>query len=350
MKKSNGKFVMVEGAIFLLTLLVATLIFANPIIGGFSVSAPIMFLSDQPYNLYYYPGIAYEASYSASGDFVGGIGFNFPIPWMNFSQIPITKSELPIALAIARSESGFQNYSRSCVGAEGLMQFMPQTALEYGISNPFDPFESVQGALNYVARYETYFSSLKLAFAAYNAGPGAVAKYKGIPPYPETQNYVKKVMKYVSQYSTSTKYPDILARIGVFVQYRSSGKTVVGLSYPLPPGQVDLCPMVTFDSTKVEFSWIWRINAGNTHMALEHSAKGDQIEVSSKFGPLTAIVGEYKNGLAASGILNLWGHKIFGSISESGDVRYGLALNVFGVYVEVWKDEGNYELALNGRW
>ncbi len=343
-------FIRVESIMFLLALLTTTMLFANPIIGGFSVSVPMMYLSDQPYNLYYYPGLAYEASYSASSDFVGGIGFNFPIPWMNFSQIPITKSELPIALAIARSESGFQNYSRSRVGAEGLMQFMPLTAAEYGINNPFDPFESVQGSLNYISKYETRFSSLKLAFAAYNAGPGAVAKYKGVPPYPETQNYVKKVMRYVSQYSTSTQYPNIYARVGVFAQYHSSGRTVIGLSYPLPPGQVDLCPMVTFDSTKVEFSWIWRVNVQKIHMALKHSGSGDQIEISSEFGPLTAIVGEYKNGLAASGILDLWGHKIFGSISESGDVRYGLALNVFGTYVEAWKDKENYEFALNGRW
>ncbi|NIA10938.1 MAG: transglycosylase SLT domain-containing protein [Nitrospiraceae bacterium] len=346
----KGDHVVVEGVIFLLALLFATMLFANPIIGGFSVSAPMMCLSDQPYNLYYYPGLAYEASYSASGDFVAGIGFNFPIPWMNFSQIPITKSELPIALAIARSESGFQNYSRSRVGAEGLMQFMPQTAAEYGVSNPFDPFESVQGALNYIEKYETRFSSLKLAFAAYNAGPGAVAKYKGVPPYPETQNYVKKVMKYVSEYSNSTQYPNIYARIGVFAQYNSSGKTVVGFSYPLSPGQVDLCPMVTFDSTSMKFSWIWRVSAGKTHVALNHSNNGDQIEISSEFGPLTAILGEYKNGLAASGILDLWGHKFFGSISASGDVRYGLALNVFGIYVEAWKDKENYEFALNGRW
>lgn len=339
-----------KGVALLLMLFVATALFATPLVGGFSVSVPMMLLSDQAYNLYYYPGLAYEVSYSASGDIVAGVGFNFPIPWMNFSQIPLTKSELPIALAIAKTESGFQNYSRSRAGAEGLMQFMPQTASEYGVNNPFDPFESIQGALNYIERYETRFSSLELAFAAYNAGPGAVAKYKGIPPYPETQNYVKRVMKCVSEYSNSTQYPNIYARIGVFAQYHSSGKTVIGLSYPLPPGQVDLCPMVTFDSTKVELSWIWRASAGKTHLALNHSNNGDQIEISSEFGPLTAIVGKYKNGLAASGILNLWGHKIFGSISESGDVRYGLALNVFGIYAEAWKNKENYEFALNGRW
>ena len=349
MKKTRRDHAVVEGVTFLLFLLIATALFAGPIIGGFSLDTPILYISEQPYALYYYPGVAYDVNYGTSGDFAIGAGFSFPIPWMSFSQLPLMKNELPIAIAVAKSESSFQNYSRSQAGAEGLMQFMPQAASEYGVQNPYDPFESVQGALNYITKYENYFSSLKLAFAAYNAGPGAVIKYKGIPPYPETQNYVKKVMKYVSEYSNALKYPPIYARVGVFGEYHSSGKVVVGLSYPLPPGQVDLCPEVTFNSTKVEFSWIWRINVGKTHIALKHS-KTDEIEISSQFGPLTAIVGKYSDGIAASGILNLWGHEIFGSISESGKVRYGIAFKIFGLYAESWDENGSYKFAINGRW
>ncbi len=346
MKKQNTSrhFVVLS-----LLLLISATLFAGPIIGGFSLDTPILYISEQPYSLYYYPGVAYDVNYAKSGNFVIGAGFSFPIPWMNFSQLPLMKNELPIALAMAKSESGFQNYSRSRSGAEGLMQFMPETASEYGVQNPYDPFESVRGALNYITKYENYFSSLKLAFAAYNAGPGAVIKYKGIPPYPETQAYVKKVMKYVSEYSNGLQYPIIYARVGIFGEYHSSGKVIVGLSYPLPPGQVDLCPEVTFDSTKVELSWILRVNIAKTHIALEHS-KTDQMEISSEFGPLTAIVGKYSDGVAASGVLDLWGHKIFGSISESGKVRYGIALKIFGFYAEAWSENGDYQFAMNGRW
>jgi len=323
---------------------------ADPLIGGFSVSQPLLNISSHPYILYYYPGISYEAEYSQAGEWMVGMGFSFPVPWMNFSQIPLKKDEIPIALAIAKAESEFQNYSRSRAGAEGLMQFMPQTAAEYNVQDPFNPYQSVQGALNYISKYESRFSSLKLALAAYNAGPGAVVKYKGVPPYLETQKYVDKVMKYIKEYSSVVKYPEIYARIGVFAEYYSPHKAIVGLSYPLPPGQVDLCPEVTFDSTNVSFSWIWRINVGKLKMAFKHDEKDDEVEISSKFGPLTAILGDYKNGVAASGILDVWKGELFGSISTSGDVRYGMALNVFGIYIEAWKDKTSYKFALTGRW
>ena len=345
-KKKNKTW---EVFTFLFLLLITTTVLAGPIIGGFSIDAPILYLSAQPYSLYYHPGVAYDVNYGTSGSFVVGAGFTFPIPWMNFSQIPLMKNEYPIAIAVAKAESNFQNYSVSSAGAEGLMQFMPQTAKAFGVQNPYDPFESVQGALNYINKYENYFSSLKLALAAYNAGPGAVMKYKGVPPYPQTQAYVKKVMKYISKYATELVYPNIYARVGVFGEYHSSGKLIVGLSYPLPPGQIDMCPEVTFDSSGVNLSWIWRINVGNTHIAFEH-AKTDQIEVSSQFGPFTAIVGNYTNGIAASGILNLWGNEIFGSISKAGEMRYGAAIRIFGLYLEGWHENGSYEFAVNGRW
>jgi hypothetical protein len=334
----------------IVTLFLFSSALADPLIGGFSVDTPLLNISAQPYKLYYYPGITYEAQYALSGKWMVGAGFTFGVPWMNFSQIPLKKDEIPIALALAKAESGFQNYSRSRVGAEGLMQFMPTTAAEYKIQNAFNPYQTVPAALNYISKYETRFSSLKLAFASYNAGPGAVAKYKGVPPYPETQKYVEKVMKYVKEYSENLIYPEIYARVGIFAEYRSPNEAIIGISYPLPPGQVDLCPEVTFNSTKVSFSWIWRINVDRFKMAFKHADNGDELEISSIFGPLTAIIGMYQEGVAASGILDLWGEKLFGSISASGDVRYGLALNVFDNYIEAWKDKTGYVFSLNGRW
>ncbi len=339
--------------IFLVTLTVffsLSVAVADPIIGGFSIDTPILNLASQPYTLYYYPGFSYESGYSTTGQWMAGVGFTFSVPWMNFSQIPLKKDEIPIALALARVESGFQNYSRSRVGAEGLMQFMPQTALEYNVQNPFNPYQSVQGAINYISKYEARLSSLKLAFAAYNAGPTAVLKYKGVPPYAETQNYVKKVMKYVNQYTATPSYPEIYARMGIFAEYESPKKIIVGASYPLPPGQVDICPELTFNSTKVSLSWIWRINSEHFKMAFRHEGGYDEFEISSKFGPLTAIVGMYKSGVAASGIFDVWNAKLFGSVSASGDVRYGMAVKLFSSYVEAWKDKNSYAFSLNGRW
>ncbi len=322
---------------------------AGPIIGGFSLNEPMMNLSTQPYELYYYPGFSYEFSYSPQGWSVGA-GWSIPIPWMNFSQIPLRKSEIPVALAMAKAESGFQNYSRSKAGAEGLMQFIPSTARAYGISNPFNPFQSVQGALNYISEYQERFASLKLAIASYNAGPGAVAKYKGVPPYPETQAYVSRVMKYMKEYSDVTKYPEIYARMGFFAEYNSSQKVTVGLSYPLPPGNMDICPELTFDGTKVSISWILRTKALGVNVAVRHLPNVDELELSDTFGPLTAVVGRYEKGLAASGIINLWGFRLFGSVSQWGEVRYGALVSIFGVQFKAWKTDNSYALAMSGRW
>ncbi len=322
---------------------------ANPLIGGFSLSQPVVGIATQPYNLYYYPGFAYEFAYSPTGWSVAA-GWSIAVPWMNFSQIPLAKDEIPVALAIAKAESDFQNYSRSRVGAEGLMQFMPSTAEAYGVSNPFDPYQSVQAALNYVKQYEKRFSSLKLAVAAYNAGPKTVTKYKGVPPYAETKTYVAKVMKYVDEYSNTTNCPDIYARLGIFAEYSSTNEVTLGVSYPLPPGEIDLCPEVTMQGTKVSFSWIWRINVVGAHIALKHTPTFDELEFSDSFGPLTAVLGRYEKGVAASGILNLWKFKVFGSVSQWGDLRYGLFFNVFGINFEGWKTDKSYAFMINGRW
>jgi soluble lytic murein transglycosylase-like protein len=92
-------------------------------------------------------------------------------------------------------ESGFRYDAISPRGAIGLMQVLPITALEMGISNPFDPIENMQAGCRYLhLMIDRYQGDLALALAAYNAGPGAVDKYGGIPPYAETKAYVKKIL------------------------------------------------------------------------------------------------------------------------------------------------------------
>src|SRR5690606_19739594 len=90
---------------------------------------------------------------------------------------------------------GYNSRAVSPAGAQGLMQLMPSTASGLGVGNPFDPAQAVNGAAKLLADLLARFdNSTPLALAAYNAGPGAVLRHDGIPPYRETQNYVRSVM------------------------------------------------------------------------------------------------------------------------------------------------------------
>jgi hypothetical protein len=93
---------------------------------------------------------------------------------------------------VAKTESDFDSSAVSSSGAQGLMQFMPATARSLGV-DATDPASSIDGAARYLSSLTKQFGSTDLALAAYNAGPGTVQRYGGIPPYPETQNYVRKV-------------------------------------------------------------------------------------------------------------------------------------------------------------
>ncbi|WP_254791118.1 transglycosylase SLT domain-containing protein [Blastococcus tunisiensis] len=101
--------------------------------------------------------------------------------------------------AVAAQESGFNPSAVSSAGAQGLMQFMPATAKGLGV-NALDPTSAVDGAARYLSSLTKQFGSTPLALAAYNAGPGTVSRHGGIPPYPETQNYVRAVMSKAEAY------------------------------------------------------------------------------------------------------------------------------------------------------
>ena len=106
----------------------------------------------------------------------------------------------PLLKAIIKAESGFNPRAVSKKGAKGLMQIMPENFQLLGIKDPFDPSQNIHGGARYFKQMYDRFGKLALSLAAYNAGPKAVEQYKTVPPYEETEEYVKRVLKFYHSY------------------------------------------------------------------------------------------------------------------------------------------------------
>lgn len=144
--------------------------------------------------------------------------------------------------ALIHVESDFNPHAVSRSGARGLMQLMPGTASALGVSRVYDPAQNVAGGSQYLAALLNEFrNDERLALAAYNAGPGAVKKYKGVPPYPETERYVNAVLAKRSQYRSGTLRP----------AYRPSGRAPRDVYLP---DAVDAVFTVHFNSGLTQFA------------------------------------------------------------------------------------------------
>ena len=103
--------------------------------------------------------------------------------------------------AVVRAESAFDHLAVSSAGAQGLMQLMPGTALEVGVRDPFHPRENLEGGVYYLSQMlDRFQGNTQLALAGYNAGPGAVERFGGVPPYGETLEYIERVFRFRQEY------------------------------------------------------------------------------------------------------------------------------------------------------
>jgi len=120
-----------------------------------------------------------------------------------------------MVLGVIRAESNFDPNAVSKAGARGLMQLMPGTAADMRVSDSFDPEQNIAGGTQYLAKLlELFDNRIDLALAAYNAGPSTVQQHKGVPPYKETRDYVKKVQQFAREYATGSKQEIKLATAG----------------------------------------------------------------------------------------------------------------------------------------
>jgi soluble lytic murein transglycosylase len=114
--------------------------------------------------------------------------------------------DVSLIKAVIKAESDFNQHAVSSKGAQGLMQLMPGTAEAMEVENPFDAKDNIHGGTRYLSlMLQRFNKDMRLALAAYNAGPERVAEYRGVPPYEETRTFIDRVLSYYRQFNSSSK-------------------------------------------------------------------------------------------------------------------------------------------------
>ena len=140
-----------------------------------------------------------------------------------------------LVIAVARAESSFNPFAVSAKGAVGIMQLMRDTARQYGVINRYNAHENIEAGVQHLKYlYGKYAGNIPLTLAAYNAGEEAVSKYNGVPPYRETQNYVRRVMSMMGM-STALSTPT-LTRTKIYKYIDPAGRTIITDSLPAEIG------------------------------------------------------------------------------------------------------------------
>ena len=168
--------------------------------------------------------------------------FNIPSQYLTRIRNLASKHNVreDLIVAVIRAESSFNPQALSHKGAAGLMQLMPDTAKQYGVTNRFDPEQNLTAGVQHLSYlYSKYKKNIPLTLAAYNAGEEAIKKYKGIPPYKETKGYIKRAMKYMSmRYS---HYFSSGANTTIYKYKTADGRTVISDTPPANPhGKVEI--------------------------------------------------------------------------------------------------------------
>ena len=168
-----------------------------------------------------------DISLSASGSYT--IPLNYKEKIQDLTQKHQVREDLVIA--VAKAESSFNPFAVSRKGAVGIMQLMKDTARQYGVINRFNAHENIEAGVKHLKYlYEKFGGDIPLTLAAYNAGEEAVSKYNGVPPFPETRNYIRRVMSLMGM-SYALSSPGH-ARTKIFKYTTPAGTTIITDSVP----------------------------------------------------------------------------------------------------------------------